>query len=154
MVPRALSIQPAELGVIEAGQALLPQQHMRRCPLVAPSQLEFMLDRKQFSVGVVEKEGVAELVGSEKKVWQVGCTFPNPTSTAARTAPTLKSRFCDGVWQEPPHVCVHDSPAAPSLHPAGATVVTPAAPKFIKWGKSQVENRMHDEVKARDCQDK
>ncbi len=44
----------------EAGQALAPQQHMRRWPLVAPSQFEFLLESKQFSVG--------ELAGSAKKV--------------------------------------------------------------------------------------
>jgi hypothetical protein len=40
-----------ELMGTEAGQALAPQQHMRRWPLVALSQIEFMFESKQFSVG-------------------------------------------------------------------------------------------------------
>jgi hypothetical protein len=70
--PAPPSIQPCELGGMEVGQAFSPQQHMRRCPLVAPSQLEFMFERKQLSVLVVEKEGVAEFEASARNVEQPG----------------------------------------------------------------------------------
>ena len=77
----------------------------------------------------MEKEGVAELAGSAKNVWQVGWTFLRPTSTAARTALILKSKLCDAVLHVPPQVCVHDSPTAPSFQPAAAGVVIPAKTK-------------------------
>ncbi len=87
------NIQPRELIGTQARQALAPLQHMRRWPLVAPSQVEFMFESKQFSVSEVEKEGVAELAGSAKNVWQVGWTWLSPISTAAHTALTLDGKF-------------------------------------------------------------
>ena len=90
--PSALIIQPSELVGMAVGHELVPQQHRRRCPLVAPVQVEFMLERRQFSVLEVENDGVAELDGSEKKVVQAGCTLLSAAGTVECTVPIKQRR--------------------------------------------------------------